>query len=81
MRSFLKVVFFLGFVLTLYLCIGYSSKGFQQPVLVGAGAEYHFWGFFILAILYGCACVGCAVAFILAFIIKRKKRDTRNFGI
>lgn len=80
MRNVLKIVFFLGFAFCMYLSIGYYSKGMKQPVLIGSGEEYHFWGFYILAIVYGVASFLCILCFVLSFVI-RKKKNSKNFGI
>lgn len=67
-----KVLVSIAFMLSTYLSLGYIIKGINQPILVGQFGEYHFWGFYILGIIFSCISFVLLILLLLIFLIKNK---------
>lgn len=67
-----KVLVSIAFMLSTYLSLGYIIKGINQPILVNQFGEYHFWGFYILGIIFSCISFVLLILLLLIFLIKNK---------
>lgn len=67
-----KVLLLIAFIISTYLSLGYIIKGIKQPILVNQFGEYHFWGFYILGIIFSCISFVLLILLLLIFLIKNK---------
>ncbi len=67
-----KILLLIAFMLSTYLSLGYTIKGINQPILVNQFGEYHFWGFYILGIIFSCISFVLLILLLLIFLIKNK---------
>lgn len=74
-----KVLVSIAFMLSTYLSLGYIIKGINQPILVGQFGEYHFWGFYILGIIFSCISFVLLILLFIILLLRGKKEYLNLF--